>query len=173
MDDGAAPEERGENPGQPDRDDQGRFLEGNSIGEDTRWTKDNHPRGGRTKRRHFTKALLRHMDQPASESTVLTRAAQKLGLDPNEATGWDVMMASAILHGIKGKSDVLKQLWERVEGAVPKTLSLDVDDPVRLYLEDMRMATQPPPPETPAPDPSAGSEDQDRAEDEDRDEQEK
>ena len=128
----------------PDRDEKGHFLEGHEVGKDTRFTKDNHPISpGRPKRKHLTDALLKHMNEKASSRDFTRQLADKLGVDPEQATGFDVLVLMAFRHALKGKGEILKQIWDRIEGAVPKSMTLDFDDPVQVYIDSMERATMP------------------------------
>lgn len=153
-----APDNSGENRSEaPQRDDKGHFLEGHTVGKDTRWDSTNNPRHGRPKRRHLTDALMKHLDKPASAFDFTKKVAKRLGLNPDEITNYEVLMLASLGHGIKGKGDILKQIWERIEGVMPKQMTLDLDDPVRVYLSDMDATTMPEPPDVDQEGPQAPS----------------
>lgn len=123
-----------------DRNDKGQFIPGHPH----RFSKDNQPENhpGRPQTKHLTDALLKHLDKPVSDIPFLAKAVKRLGLDVAKATGFDVLMAATALHAASGKGDILKQVWERIEGSVPKTLNLGPTDDFADYLDAMRSQTQ-------------------------------
>lgn len=98
--------------------------------------------GGRPQTKHLTAALLKHLEKPVKELEFLTKIAKKLKLDIETATGFEVLMACAAHHAATGKGDILKQVWERLEGSIPKVVTLGPTDDFADYLDAMREKTQ-------------------------------
>ena len=129
------------------RDDDGRFARGNTLG--TPWGPDNPPpkSPGRPKSKTLTDSLIRHLEKKADQFDFTKKAAKRMGLTPEDVTVFEVLAASSILHGMKGKGDILREMWTRLEGQVPKHVTLVADDPVMEYLDFMRQQTEPSPPD--------------------------
>lgn len=128
------------------RDDKGHFLPGHSVGSENHFTKENHPVSpGRPKTRRLTDALLKYIGKKAEDVPFVNKLCKSVGLDPAEAKVEDVFIAAGIFQSIKGKGEYFKQVYNRIEGAVPKHLTLGGDDPVTVYMAMMKDRTAPKP----------------------------
>ncbi len=142
---------------QRDHTDKGKFAKGNTLG--NRFSKENQPENhpGRPPTKHLTDALLKHLEKSVKDIPFLVKIAKKLGLDTDKATGYEVLMGCAALHAAQGKGDILKQLYERIEGSIPKIVNLGPTDDFADYLDAMRAKTQFDPEEEPKDTPDAGT----------------
>ncbi len=139
-----------------DRDNKGHFKPGHSVGEGTRYEKGHAPTSpGRPQTKHLTDALLKHLNRPVKDSPSLVKIAKKLKLDVDKVTGFEVLMECTAIHAASGKGDILKQVWERLEGSIPKTLNLSPTGEFSDYLDAMRGKTQFDPEEEPKETPDA------------------
>ena len=135
-----SPEQSSDKPA--DRDAKGYFTKGHSVGKDHRWTKDDHPISpGRPKSRLITKEIEKWLGRQASELSIASKAAKSLGLVPSEITVAEAFGITMLLHSMKGKDGIVKEVLKRIEGEVPKTLNLG-GDPFDDYLKAMRDKTQ-------------------------------
>lgn len=130
-----------ENARQSDRDENGRFSAGNKAG--VLWTPETAPRNaGRPKTKPITSQIEKWLGRKADALPMTKKLAEQLRLDPAEHTVAEIYALSMMYHSIKGKGDVIRETMKRIEGEVPRQMTLEVDDPVRVYLDDMRAATE-------------------------------
>ena len=121
-----------------DRNDKGQFVNGNSH----TFEKGHKPVSpGRPKSRIITREIEKWLDKPASSLEVTRSAAEKFKLDADEVTVSEIFGLTMLVHGMRGKGDVIKEVLKRIEGEVPKTLNFG-GDPFDDYLDTMRGRTQ-------------------------------
>jgi len=124
-----------------DRNGKGQFEKGNHLG--NRFPPGNNANPtGRPKSKAITDSLLVHLEKKAVLLDFTERAARKMGLDPEKVTVRDVLTATFLLNGMKGKGDISKEIWARLEGSIPKVLNLGPTDEFGDYLDAMRAQTQ-------------------------------
>jgi len=133
-----------------ERDSSGRWTKGHSGNPASQFQVGNRANpGGRPKTKTITDAVIAHLGKKAVELDFVRKVAEKMDIDPNEATVLEVLTAAHILNAIKGKGDISREIWSRIEGHIPKHVTLGSDDPVLQYLSDMEDATSPPEPDDP------------------------
>ncbi len=125
----------------------GPFQKGNTIGKDTRFPPgvSGNP-AGRPKGLDMTTAFRKVLEKPARDVPSAVTQAERLGIDLEEDKTIrvvDVLMEATVSHIMMGKGDILKQGWERIEGAVKQNFGLNEDDPVMDYLDFMKQTTEP------------------------------
>lgn len=121
------------------------FKPGNKIGKKYWWKpgQSGNPKG-KPKGIEFTTALKALLNQPITKVPFIRAQCERLGIEVDPAdkktTVLEVVMAATLTQVVHGKGDILKHMWERMEGAIPKTLHLE-GDPFDDYLLAMKDKT--------------------------------
>ena len=131
---------------QQDKDEKGQFTKDNKLG--NRFSAENQPEynPGRPKTRALTDALFKHLKENAKKFPFTNKAAIDMKMDPKKTTIFEILMATLLKQAMQGKGDLVREMWARMEGQVPKHVTLIADDPVMEYLDFMRQQTEPSPP---------------------------
>ena len=122
------------------------FQPGNTLAKEYWWKpgESGNP-AGRPKGLDMTNSLRKLLDQPAVDVPFVKERAAALGIeieeDDKSILVVDVLMTSGLLHSMSGKSDLFKQVWERIEGSVKKNISINEGDPFEDYLAAMKAQT--------------------------------
>lgn len=100
---------------------------------------------GKSKGLDMTNSLRKILTMSAQTIPFIQEKADELEIDTTDkaVTVIDVLMTYTLIHSLNGKSDIFKQVWERMEGSIKQSIGLNEDDPVFKYMEEMDEATMP------------------------------
>lgn len=98
------------------------------------------PRGPLPKMKTLAKLLRDQLEEPAYMIPVVEKRCEKLGMDPKTTTVGAVMVLCNIVDGMYGNANIVKEIWQRVDGVVTFTAGPPTDDHTEsLTLDELEV----------------------------------
>jgi len=122
------------------RNGKGHFEKGNSYEYEKGMSGNPSGKTKVSQARIITREIEKWLDKPASFLEITKQAAEKLKLIPEDHTVAEIFGLTMLVHSMRGKGDIIKEVMKRIEGEVPRTLNFG-GDPFDDYLTAMQSRT--------------------------------